>query len=209
MIFAARGAAVKHFSVCARYVREISPPTFRKLFIPGKARFALYANPAYEYYSLRASAAIIGIEYWIRVAGITFRVVLSVVRLCEREKGGGGGRTKKKKENKNRKRHKMNSRRINERRYSHLSLGRENSRRNEKFKRVAARLSSRSGGWQISAIPARYQPARFPTIDNLSAREIRRRRREFIVHRRSRGLVKVRLYYARYRESENESILTL
>lgn len=104
------------------------------------------------------------------------------------------GERKKKEENKNRKRHKINSRRINERRYSHLPLGRENSRRNEKFKRVAARLSSRSGGWQISAIPARYQLARFPTIDNLSAREIRRRRREFIVHRRSRGLVKVRLY---------------
>lgn len=88
-----------------------------------------------------------------------------------------------------------------------LTLGRKNSRWNEKFKRVAARLSSRSGGWQISAIQARYQPARFPAIDNLSAREIRRRRREFITHRRSRGLAKVRLLCEILRRSENESIL--
>lgn len=58
LIFAARGAAVKHFYVCARDVAK-SPPTCTKIIHSeeraGERARSLYANPAYEYYSLWAS----------------------------------------------------------------------------------------------------------------------------------------------------------
>jgi len=61
LIFAARDVAVTHFSVCARYIAKY--PLLPKIIYSEKSAsaFALYANPAYEYYSLRASAALIAI----------------------------------------------------------------------------------------------------------------------------------------------------
>lgn len=191
LIFAARDVAVTHFSVCARYIAKY--PLLPKIIHSEKSASAsaLYANPAYEYYSLRASAALIAIID--AVSSIEFESrelyprhfihhpTLRARREREKERKQTG---------------KTQNELAAHKRAPLLTLGRKNSRWNEKFKRVAARLSSKSGGWQISAIQARYQPARFPAIDNLSAREIRR---EFIARRRSRGFAKMRLYYAKYR----------
>lgn len=115
LIFAARDVAVTHFSVCARYIAKY--PLLPKIIHSEKSAsaFALYANPAYEYYSLRASAALIAIigavssiEFESRELHPRHFIHHPTLRARKREK---------ERENK-RKRHKMNSQRINERRYS-------------------------------------------------------------------------------------------
>lgn len=122
LIFAARGAAVKHFYVCARDVAKSPPrnPLPRKLFIPRRERASsLYANPAYEYYSgePRGSAPL----------SASYRVLNSVAKLHRSFYRRPTLRARKKKRKKKEERKKsetekanskMNSRRVNERRYS-------------------------------------------------------------------------------------------